>query len=81
MRSGTGVVRSRGPVPVAQAISTINAASLAARGDLELAEDVRQVGVDRARRHEQLLGDLAAGEPLGHELGDAAFGLGQHPQR
>ena len=37
------------------------------RADVELAEDVREVGVDGARRDEQLLGDLPVRQALGHQ--------------
>src|SRR5262245_52947712 len=47
-----------------------DAGELQARGDRELREHVAQVRVDRARREEQLRGDLLVGHPLGDEAGD-----------
>jgi hypothetical protein len=40
---------------------------------LQLAEDAREVTLDRACGDEEGLGDLAVGEALGGELGDAAL--------
>jgi osmotically-inducible protein OsmY len=49
------------------------------RADIELPEDVAQVKCDRVSAQEDLIGDLAVAEALGHEFGDAALGLGQAP--
>src|SRR3954471_14554257 len=46
---------------------------LIARGELELAEDAREVPLDRARRDEQRLGDLSIRQVLARELGDTAL--------
>ena len=43
---------------------------LAARADVELAVDARQVRLDRADAHEQRRADLAVAHALGDELGD-----------
>ena len=63
------------PALSAQADVDDERGQLGARGDLELAEDVGQVGIDGARRDEQLLRDLPAGQPLGHPLGDRRSAL------
>src|SRR5215218_5636383 len=61
---------------------------LVARRQAQLAEDAREVALDGARGHEQRLRDLAVGEALARELGDAPLARGQrleagqrHPAR
>ena len=49
------------------------ARELAPRVELQLAEDAREVALDRACGDEQRLCDLAVGEALAGELGDAAL--------
>src|SRR5262249_47296394 len=39
------------------------------RGDIELAEDVAQVGLDRLVAEEELRGDLGVGSPVDDQLG------------
>ena len=46
---------------------------LVSRVELQLAEDAREVTLDRARRDEERLCDLAVGEALAGELGDPAL--------
>lgn len=46
---------------------------LVSRVDPQLAEDAREVTLDRACGHEEGLGDLAVSESLAGELGDAAL--------
>ena len=46
---------------------------LVPRVDLQLAEDAREVTLDRARRDEEGLGDLAVAEALAGELGNTAL--------
>src|SRR5947207_5920745 len=43
------------------------------RVDLQLAEDAREVTLDRTRRDEEGLGDLAVAEALAGELGNTAL--------
>ena len=49
-------------------------AELRTARDVELLEDVREVGLDRPLGHVELLGDLAVGEPVGGQQGDAVLG-------
>ena len=46
---------------------------LHARAHAELAEDVAQVRLDRARAEDELLCDLAVRAPVGDQLGDLAL--------
>src|SRR5262249_22567459 len=50
---------------------------LAARGDLELAVDAREVDLDRLHRDEERLGDLLVAVLLRGQLGDTALAGGQ----
>src|SRR3954467_1018408 len=53
------------------------ACQLDARGDVELAEDVAQVRLDRLEAEEQLGGDLGVRPAIDDERGDLALALGQ----
>ena len=46
---------------------------LLSRADLQLAKDAREMSLDRARRHEQCLGDFAVAQALARELGNTAL--------
>ena len=59
----------------------VDARQLDARGDPELAIDVAQVEVDRARAEEELARDVAVGAPLGDELGDLHLLRGELVER
>src|SRR5690349_18459477 len=48
-----------------------------AGGDVELAEGVAQVGLDRGLGDEQVLGDLPVGQALGRQDGDPTLASGQ----
>ena len=54
---------------------------LGPRGHAELAEDLAQVIVDRARAEEQLCRDLAVGHAFGHETGDLQLLRGELVER
>jgi hypothetical protein len=47
-------------------------------GDVQLAEDVVDVRVDRPLGDEQPRADLPVGQPVGHQEGDLPFAPGQH---
>src|SRR6187551_3247222 len=49
--------------------------------DVELPEDVADVGLDRLRRHPQPLGNPAVGEALRHQVEDLPLAVGEVPER
>ena len=53
------------------------AATAARERTLELAEDVRHVGLDRLGREMQVGGDAAVGVAVGEQLGDLALAVGE----
>ena len=55
----------------------MNTRELRARADAELAEDVAEVGGDRARAEEELRSNLAVAESLRDEVCDLKLLLGQ----
>src|SRR5262245_32961686 len=55
----------------------VKTCELRARADAELAEDVAQMGCDRARAEEELRCDLSVAEPLRDEVCDLQLLLGQ----
>jgi NAD(P)-dependent dehydrogenase (short-subunit alcohol dehydrogenase family) len=50
---------------------------LGARGDVELGEDVREVGLDGPARDGHARPDLGVGQPFGDQARDRALGRGQ----
>src|SRR5262245_57713664 len=83
-RPGTGVLGWRRPDgrvrPVVGGRTDgveVKTGELRARADAELAEDVAQMGGDRARAEEELRSDLAIAEPLRDEVCDLQLLLGQ----
>src|SRR5262249_5711458 len=83
-RPGTGLLGWRPPdgrvrrVPGGRTHGLeVNTRELRARADAELAEDIAEVGGDRARAEEELRSNLAVAEPLRDEVCDLQLLLGQ----
>ena len=57
------------------------AASRCRRGQAELAEDARDVLLDRAQRDDELVGDPLVGAALGHQLEHLALARGERGER